>query len=313
MTNERSLNHLSPDFAISAGTQVVLQVSKQVLDSSEFKKPGHVGVVIKSPPNNELPYLVEFADGKKVEAMFVELALRRKEIDALMSDGVYDEKLLEHVIYRCQVGSKAFGLSTKDSDDDIRGIYLPKAKRHWSLYDLPGQLEKVNDQHDEVYWELEKFLRLALKANPNILETLWTPMIIMMTPIAQELREIRSCFLSRHIYKTYSGYVLSQFRKMKNAYEKTGEYKTKHAMHLIRLLLSGIGVLENGEIMIDVSSHRDQLMSVRNGQFTFEEVRNIAIDLEATFQKAFETTDLPEQPNIKRVNQFLVDARRSQL
>jgi predicted nucleotidyltransferase len=34
------------------------------------------------------------------------------------------------VFYRCQVGSKAFGLATDESADDIRGIYLPPAKPH---------------------------------------------------------------------------------------------------------------------------------------------------------------------------------------
>ena len=54
-------------------------------------------------------------------------------------------------------------------------------------------------------------------------------------------------------------------------------------------------------------------MSVREGQHTFEEVRKIALDLEVKFQNAFESTELPEQPDIARVNQFLVDARRSSI
>ena len=67
------------------------------------------------------------------------------------------------------------------------------------------------------------------------------------------------------------------------------------------------------KIMIDVSAHRDKLMSVRNGRYTFEEVRKIALELEVKFQNAFESTNLPEQPDIERVNQFLVDARRSSI
>jgi uncharacterized protein len=41
---------------------------------------------------------------------------------------------------------------------------------HWSLYGVPEQLE--NDATQEVYWELQKFLLLSLKANPNVLECL---------------------------------------------------------------------------------------------------------------------------------------------
>ena len=304
---------------IPAGSQVVLTISKQLEvrgnvaadnteDEKEFRKSGSVGVVMECPPHNDLPYLVQFTDGSLVKATFDELALRRQEINALLSNEEYD--YTKHVIYRCQVGSKAYGLSNDESDDDLRGVFLPPAERHWSLFQVPEQIERQIES-DEVYWELEKFVRLALKANPNILETLWTPLVLNSDPVADELREIRSAFLSKHIYKTYSGYVLSQFRRMKNSFEKTGKYKTKHAMHLIRLIYSGIGALESGEIMIDVSDHRDTLMAIRAGELSLEEVREKALLLDRQFQKAFEATDLPEQPDFERVNQFLIMARRS--
>ena len=213
--------------------------------------------------------------------------------------------------HKCQVGSKAFGLSTDDSDDDIRGIYLPPANRHWSMYDLPGQLEFKTGDDDIVFWELEKFLKLALKANPNILETLWTPLVLEINPIAEKLRASRSAFLSNHIFKTYSGYVLSQFRRMKNSVESSGNYKPKHAMHLIRLLHSGIAALKTGEIMIDVSQHREQLMEIRTGNLQFEEVRQLALALDKDFQTAFENTKLPEQPDFETVNNLLIEARNS--
>ena len=147
---------------------------------------------------------------------------------------------------------------------------MPPAEQHWSLYEVPQQLEFNDGQLDEVYWELEKFLRLALKANPNILETLWTPMVLEASPIAQRLREMRAVFLSKHIYKTYSGYAISQFRRMKNSFEKKGSFKTKHAMHLVRLLHSGIGALQTGEIMVDVSEFRSELLAIRNAQYSFK-------------------------------------------
>lgn len=136
-------------------------------------------------------------------------------------------------------------------------------------------------------------------------------MVIEATPIGLQLREIRNSFLSKHLYKTYSGYVLSQFRRMKNSFEKTGTYKFKHAMHLLRLLHSGIGVLRTGEIMIDVSEHRESLMKVREGCLSFAEVQKRALDLDREFQAAFESTTLPDQPDFETVDQFLIAARRS--
>ncbi len=182
MSSQNPLQKLSANFVIPPGSQVVLVVTKSVGDG-QFKKPGSVGIVIQSPPHNKETYLIQFADESTVTAHFEELTLRRQEIEHLLQAD--DSKLTNYIIYRCQVGSKAFGLSNEDSDDDVRGIFLPPADLHWSLYKLPEQVEKIENGQDEVYWELEKFIRLALKANPNILETLWTPQVIELTPISE--------------------------------------------------------------------------------------------------------------------------------
>ena len=315
--SNKSIQSVSPNFVIPAGTQVVLLEPIKINDSNDqFKKPGNVGVVIKCPPHNDLPYLIRFNDGAELNATFQQLVLRRQEIDMALAvppsnlDGS-TEGFQPDVIYRCQVGSKAFGLSNEDSDDDIRGVFVPSARQHWSLYAVPEQIEDQTDENDEVLWELEKFLRLALKANPNILEVLWTPIVLQTTPLGDRLRGLREAFLSKHLYKTYSGYVLSQFRRMKNRFEKDGQFKKKHAMHLLRLLFSGIHALRTGEIMIDVSEHRDFLFTIRNGELSFEQIREHALRLDRQFQVEFETTTLPDQPDFQAVDQFLIEARSS--
>jgi uncharacterized protein len=149
-----------------------------------------------------------------------------------------------------------------------------------------------------------------LKANPNVLETLWTPLVLLADDTAEELRAMRQAFLSKHVYKPYSGYVLSQFRRMANSHKTKGIYKSKHAMHLIRLLYSGIAALETGAIRIDVAEHRAELLHIRNDGLPFEEVKRRALQLDERFQQAFERTNLPEQPNYARVDDFLIRARR---
>jgi hypothetical protein len=121
---------------------------------------------------------------------------------------------------------------------------------------------------------------------------------------------MREAFLSRHLYKTYSGYVLSQFRLMKKNHAQQGTYKAKHAMHLIRLLYSGIHALRTGAILVDVGEHRDELLRIKSGRLSFEEVRTRALELDQVFQEAFMATGLPERPDHERVNRFLIQARR---
>ena len=104
--------------------------------------------------------------------------------------------------------------------------------------------------------------------------------------------------------------MLSQFRRMANAFKDKGSYKPKHAMHLVRLLHSGIAALETGEIRIDMAEHCEELLHIRNDGLPFEEVKRRALELDERFQEAFERTTLPEQPDYRRVDDFLIRARR---
>ena len=200
--------------------------------------------------------------------------------------------------YRCIVGSRAYGLDTEASDTDLRGFFLPPAELQWSLYGVPEQLE--NPDTEEIYWELQKFLTLALKANPNILE-------------AQELLDMRAIFLSKLIYQTYNGYVMSQFKKLNKHLENHGTIRWKHAMHLIRLLLSGITALNEGYVPVRVEEHRDRLLMIRAGNVPWEEVDGWRRSLHKQFDATFQATTLPERPDYERANAFLIKARRSVL
>jgi predicted nucleotidyltransferase len=222
---------------------------------------------------------------------------------ALTTHGLFDR-----VIYRCVVGSRAFGLGTEESDIDRRGIYLPPADLHWSLYGVPEQLE--NEETQVAYWELQKFLVMALKANPNILECLFTPLVEYVTPLAQELLDMRDAFLSRVVYQTFNGYVISQFKRMQADLRNQGKVKPKHVMHLIRLLLSGIHVLRTGTVLVDVGKFRNDLLAIKTGEMPWDDIEAWRMQLHGEFDRAFEQTSLPERPDYERVNNFLMKARR---
>jgi hypothetical protein len=219
-----------------------------------------------------------------------------------------DQDLFGRIIFRCVIGSRAYGLDDETSDIDRRGIFLPPAELHWSIFGIPEQLE--NDERQEAYWELQKFLILALKANPNVLECLYTPIIETATPLAHELLDMKAIFLSRLVYQTYNGYVMSQFKKMQTDIRNQGRVKWKHVMHLIRLLLSGITVLCEGFVPVPVIEHRPALLAIKAGEMPWDEVEAWRIALHKEFDQAFERTSLPEKPNYERANEYLVKARR---
>lgn len=307
--SEVRADNLPPNFLIPVGSQVVLRYDRRVPSTDVMKPAGTVGEVVEAPESNDRPYLVRFLDGASFRLKFGELLVRRGDhtVEATATAG---PDVSAFVVYRVMVGSRAFGLATESSDEDRRGVFLPPADWHWSLTKPPEQVEFFTEGVEEVDWEIEKFVRLALQANPNILEVLWSPAVLHIDETGTELREMRTAFLSRHLYRTYSGYVLSQFRLMKRGFDTNRHYKPKHAMHLIRLLHSGIYALREGDIRVDVGEHRDELLAIRRGEVPFETVEARALELDRVFQEAFASSRLPEKPDTERANRFLISARR---
>lgn len=304
----------NPNMILPAGTQIVTRAVIAPIGGGSARAIGCVGEIVSAPTDHTHAYRVRFVDG--VEAM-----LRRSQFGVLKqvqrdriwsADDAMDEyALMECVIFRCVIGSRAYGLDVDDSDVDRRGVYLPPADMHWSLYGVPEQLE--NDEAQECYWELQKFLTLALKANPNVLECLYTPLVEHASPIAEAMLEMRGALLSKLIYQTYNGYVMSQFKKLTSRVRNHGEIKWKHAMHLIRLLLAGVETLRTGVVPVAVGEHRERLLAIRRGEVAWEEIDAWRLALHADFDRAFESTSLPDRPDYECVNRLLIRARRSQV
>jgi predicted nucleotidyltransferase len=303
--------HHHPDLIYSVGTQVVTLADIPGAGGLVLHPRGTVGVVVKAPTDLDHSYRVQFPDGFEAPLKRTDVTMLARFQEGQIGEtavGVAHADLYRRVIYRCVIGSQAYGLAEAESDVDRRGIYLPPADAHWSLYGVPEQLE--NEAMQEAYWEIQKFLVLALKANPNVLECLYSPLVETATPLAHELLAMRSAFLSRLVYQTYNGYVLSQFKKMQSDIRNHGSVKWKHVMHLIRLLLSGIGVLRHGVVPVAVGEHRDRLLAIRRGDVAWEEVEEWRLNLHREFNAAFEATALPKRPDYERANAFLISARR---
>jgi uncharacterized protein len=268
---------------------------------------GRVGVVAHSPSAPEHSYRVRFVDGPEESFRRSDLTIF-KHVQAEIPGGSEATDLYRFVIYRCIVGSTAYGLAQEESDLDRRGFYLPPADLEWSLAGVPEQLETDNE---EVYWELEKFVRLALKANPNILECFYSPLVETCSPLARDLINLRDIFLSKYVHRTYNAYVLSQFKKLEQDLRNHGQIRWKHVMHLIRLLLSGVVVLKQGFVPLRVDEHRDRLLAIRRGDVPWEDVERWRLELHRDLDQALQSTDLPEHPDYERANDFLVRARRT--
>src|SRR5215204_5290936 len=114
-----------PHLILPVGTQVVSRIEIRDSKGTVLCPEGAVGVVAKAPADGTHAYIVRLPDGSYIPLRRDNLTIRKhQQREDLEAIGVEDEELFERVIYRCIVGSRAYGLEQEASDIDLRGIYL---------------------------------------------------------------------------------------------------------------------------------------------------------------------------------------------
>lgn len=114
--------------------------------------------------------------------------------------------------------------------------------------------------------------------------------------------------------------VLADYEKLNHRNKKKDDnHLNKHAMHLIRLYLMCLDILEKGDIITYREADHDLLMSIRHGEYQREDgtYRQEFFDMVSEFEKklayAKENTSLPEHPDMKKVEEFVMDVNRRSL
>lgn len=112
-------------------------------------------------------------------------------------------------------GSHMYGTNTPESDLDTRGVFIPSKEYFFGFLNRTEQYE--DKKEDIVFYELRKFLYLALQNNPTIIEFLFIPfeMVTMKTREWERIIENRNAFLSTKARFTFSGYAHAQLKRIK--------------------------------------------------------------------------------------------------
>jgi len=102
----------------------------------------------------------------------------------------------------------------------------------------------------------------------------------------------------------------------KRNHKKDDTHLNKHAMHLIRLFMMGIDILQNEEIR----THRPKedltlLMSIRNGDYMEEgkmsdRFFDMLADYEERFEQAERASTLPDTPDMDRIEELVEEINR---
>jgi predicted nucleotidyltransferase len=235
-------------------------------------------------------------------------------------------------ILRCQVGSGLHGTAVPGQDDrDEMGICVEPPEyvaglRRFEQYLHRTQPEGVRSgpgDLDLIVYSLRKWMRLALTGNPTVLLPLFVPgeEIVHIDDLGRELRENAHRIVSRQAGHRFRGYLRAQRERMlglrgartnrPELIEKYG-FDTKFAMHMVRLGVQGVELLETGRITLPIPEPwLTWLCDLRQGRHTKAEALAAATDLEHRLDRLKDASPLAERPDAEWANTWLVRAHRA--
>jgi predicted nucleotidyltransferase len=144
--------------------------------------------------------------------MAVDNIMKEKIISELKK--IEDEEKVR-IIYACESGSRAWGFPSKDSDYDVRFIYVHNHDWYLSVYNRKDVIERpVCDLLDINGWDIRKALRLLQKSNAALMEWFQSPVLYLeKSEISGKIKElIPAAFSQRSCFHHYSSIAKGTFK-----------------------------------------------------------------------------------------------------
>lgn len=217
----------------------------------------------------------------------------------------------KYLICKLLAGSHMYGTADENSDKDIRGIIIAPNSYYLGL-DQFEQYEGL-EQQDLVYYDIQKFFRLAMKGNPNVLEWLWAPKYTHTDWYFNQVLKQRTNFISKAIIKPHIGMAQNHIAKLTQPNRKCGikgkrlielyGYNTKDAACVLRVLTQCCQLIERQNIdWKDSNLWRD----IKNGRWSLEDLMPLFdAKLERLRKLEKRCINVPSKPAYNKLNKLL--------
>ncbi len=113
-------------------------------------------------------------------------------------------------------------------------------------------------------------------------------------------------------YKNYQRWKINRNPKRAELEAKFG-FDLKHATQLVRLLRMGKEILESGRVQVYRANDREELMAIKTGAWTYEQLIEYADKLEKEVEIAYQNSKLPNQPDINYLDNLCIQLIESSL
>lgn len=233
------------------------------------------------------------------------------------------------------VGSTVHGVAVKDGleDLDLLAVAIEQPELVFGFYQEDTWVERTKPvgvrseagDIDRIVYGLRKFLHLALKGNPTILLAFFVPpeFTKVADPKGIELQALAPLVVSKQVFAPFRGYMRQQHERLlglrgqrnvtRPELVKAYGYDTKYASHIVRLGLQGEEILQTGRISLPMPPEQRELVwNIRSGKFTLAEVSTKIIEAEERIKTAYEQSSLPDNPDWREVQKWMMGAYRSE-
>lgn len=190
-------------------------------------------------------------------------------------------------------------------------IYRSASEREQN-HDAPSQTGDL----DLTIYGLRKFLRLALKGNPTILQLLFVDKTMVRDARGMQLQALAPYIVSKAAGGAFLGYLQAQ--RMRFTGERGGShgathsedyrrygYDTKYAMHMLRLGYQGVEILSRGYLSFPVPEAQS-LRAVREGKSNPQDILSRTGELEKEIKGLLDTSPLPKHPDTDYVEAWML-------
>ena len=147
-----------------------------------------------------------------------------------------------------------------------------------------GAFNLYTDVSSKEEYETEIFMDINLKRYP--------------------LRDFKNIF--SEMSETVKNYGKLNHRNKK----KDEEHLNKHAMHLVRLYYCCLDILEEKRINAYREKEKLLLLDIRSGKYSYDSIFQIVNELEKRLEYAKQNTDLPAEPNYKKVEELVMEINK---
>lgn len=148
-----------------------------------------------------------------------------------------EEKNNVKILYAVESGSRGWGFESKDSDFDVRFIYVHPSEWYLNVFEGTDIIEiPVDEVLDVNGWDLRKALKLMYKSNSPLLEWLSSPIIYKENQeFVNELRHVAEKYFSK-VSVIY--HYINLAKKSCDGLEGLENIKIKKLFYVIRPILS---------------------------------------------------------------------------